>query len=123
MFSPASSLRSLAPRAVAKRRCSESSRASKRRQLGVSRSTAAGCGKAAMLGIIEGLERATVGGIEIEGREGTGGGPDRGFVFQTHGLLPGLTPSDNIAFAPQAKGIPASQHQAVIERVLATVGL
>lgn len=82
-----------------------------------------GCGKTTMLRIIQGLETATAGRIEIDGREVTGAGHDRGFVFQSHGLLPWLTASGNIAFALEARGIPASEHRAVIERVLATVGL
>jgi NitT/TauT family transport system ATP-binding protein len=82
-----------------------------------------GCGKTTMLRIIQGLETATSGSVEIDGRAVTGAGHDRGFVFQSHGLLPWLTAAGNIAFALEAKGVPTSEHRSLTERVLATVGL
>jgi NitT/TauT family transport system ATP-binding protein len=82
-----------------------------------------GCGKTTMLRIIQGLETATDGQILIDGREVHGPGLDRAFVFQQYGLLPWLTTGQNIAFALQAKGVPAAAQPALIERVLDTVGL
>lgn len=82
-----------------------------------------GCGKTTLLRIIQGLETATSGEILIDGKPVHGPGHDRGFVFQQYGLLPWLTAGQNIAFALEAKGIPARSQGEIIERVLATVGL
>jgi NitT/TauT family transport system ATP-binding protein len=82
-----------------------------------------GCGKTTLLRIIQGLESASGGEILVDGKPVRGPGHDRGFVFQQYGLLPWLTASQNIGFALEAKGIPASRHGEIAERVLATVGL
>lgn len=58
-----------------------------------------GCGKSTVLSIIAGLERATFGGIAIDGREVTGPGPDRALVFQSPCLLPWLSARDNVKLA------------------------
>ena len=58
-----------------------------------------GCGKSTVLSIIAGLQRATLGGVVIDGREVTGPGSDRSVVFQTPALLPWLTASGNVALA------------------------
>ncbi|AFY72265.1 nitrate transport ATP-binding subunits C and D [Synechococcus sp. PCC 7502] len=58
-----------------------------------------GCGKSTLLNIIAGLDRATNGGIVLEGKEVRKPGPDRMMVFQNHSLLPWLTVRQNIALA------------------------
>jgi len=58
-----------------------------------------GCGKSTLLNIIAGLDRATNGGIVLEGKEVKEPGPDRMMVFQNHSLLPWLTVRQNIALA------------------------
>jgi len=58
-----------------------------------------GCGKSTVLSIIAGLQRATEGGVCINGRETNTPGPDRGVVFQTPSLLPWLTVRDNVSLA------------------------
>ncbi len=58
-----------------------------------------GCGKSTLLNIIAGLDRATNGGIVLEGKEVRNPGPDRMMVFQNHSLLPWLTVRQNIALA------------------------
>ena len=58
-----------------------------------------GCGKSTLLNIIAGLDRATNGGIILEGKEVKSPGPDRMMVFQNHSLLPWLTVKQNIALA------------------------
>ena len=42
-----------------------------------------GCGKSTLLSIIAGLERATLGGVIIEGTEVDSPGAERAVVFQT----------------------------------------
>ena len=58
-----------------------------------------GCGKSTLLSIIAGLERATLGGVLIDGKEVTTPGSDRAVVFQSPSLLPWLTARDNVALA------------------------
>jgi NitT/TauT family transport system ATP-binding protein len=82
-----------------------------------------GCGKTTMLRIIQGLEDASSGQILIDGRETSGPGHDRGFVFQQYGLLPWLTAGQNIDFALEGKGIPVAERPSITERALDTVGL
>ena len=58
-----------------------------------------GCGKSTLLSIIAGLQRATLGGVLIDGKEVTTPGSDRAVVFQSPSLLPWLTARDNVALA------------------------
>src|SRR5262245_22708592 len=58
-----------------------------------------GCGKSTVLSIMAGLQRATFGGVVINGKEIDGPGVDRGVVFQTPSLLPWLTAGQNVALA------------------------
>lgn len=58
-----------------------------------------GCGKSTVLAILAGLERASGGGVVIDGKEVTGPGTDRGVVFQSPSLLPWLTAGQNVELA------------------------
>jgi nitrate ABC transporter ATP-binding subunit len=58
-----------------------------------------GCGKSTVLSIVAGLDRATLGGVVIDGREVTGPGPERAIVFQAPCLLPWLTARQNVQIA------------------------
>src|SRR6187431_2801724 len=58
-----------------------------------------GCGKSTVLSILAGLERATFGGVVIDGTEVVGPGPERAIVFQAPCLLPWLTARQNVALA------------------------
>jgi nitrate ABC transporter ATP-binding subunit len=58
-----------------------------------------GCGKSTVLSIIAGLQRATLGGVVIDGKEVTAPGADRAMVFQSPSLLPWLTAKANVALA------------------------
>jgi nitrate/nitrite transport system ATP-binding protein len=58
-----------------------------------------GCGKSTVLSIIAGLQRATLGGVVIDGKEVTEPGADRAVVFQSPSLLPWLTARENVALA------------------------
>ena len=55
-----------------------------------------GCGKSTVLSMIAGLERATLGGVIIDGKEIDGPGPERAVVFQSPCLLPWLTVRQNV---------------------------
>ena len=58
-----------------------------------------GCGKSTVLSIVAGLDRATLGGVIIDGKEVTEPGPERAIVFQAPCLLPWLTAKQNVQIA------------------------
>ena len=58
-----------------------------------------GCGKSTVLSILAGLERATFGGVVIDGREVVEPGPERAMVFQSPCLLPWLSARGNVQLA------------------------
>ena len=58
-----------------------------------------GCGKSTVLSILAGLERATFGGVVIDGKEVVDPGPERAIVFQSPCLLPWLTARQNVQVA------------------------
>ena len=58
-----------------------------------------GCGKSTVLSILAGLDKATFGGVIIDGTEVTAPGPERAIVFQSPCLLPWLNVLDNVVVA------------------------
>jgi nitrate/nitrite transport system ATP-binding protein len=61
-----------------------------------------GCGKSTLLNIIAGLDRASEGGVLLNGREIAGPGLDRMVVFQNFSLMPWMSVFDNIKLAVKA---------------------
>ncbi|YAF97952.1 MAG: nitrate ABC transporter ATP-binding protein [Nodularia sp. CChRGM 3473] len=84
-----------------------------------------GCGKSTLLNIIAGLDKASVGGVTLEGREIREPSPDRMVVFQNYSLLPWLTVRENIALAVDEvyKNEPKGQRRGIIEEHIDMVGL
>jgi nitrate/nitrite transport system ATP-binding protein len=83
-----------------------------------------GCGKSTVLSMIAGLERATYGGVVIEGTEVVGPGAERAIVFQSPCLLPWLTARANVLLAAaQRRGIGATEQRAGTDAYLALVGV
>jgi NitT/TauT family transport system ATP-binding protein len=84
-----------------------------------------GSGKTSLLRLLAGLTRPDRGTVSIGGR--VVGGPDRStaLIFQDYGraLLPWRTASGNISLALEAMGTPAGKRQAIIDRLLTTIGL
>ncbi|CAD5918553.1 ABC transporter ATP-binding/substrate-binding protein [Planktothrix agardhii] len=84
-----------------------------------------GCGKSTLLNIIAGLDKASEGGIILEGREVREPGPDRMVVFQNYSLLPWLTVRENIALAVDEvyRKLPKTERKEIVEKHLKLVGL
>jgi nitrate ABC transporter ATP-binding subunit len=84
-----------------------------------------GCGKSTVLSMIAGLQRATYGGVVIDGTEVTGPGAERAMVFQAPCLLPWLTARQNVLVAAaQREGRPNRRdNAATTDRYLEMVGI
>ena len=61
-----------------------------------------GCGKSTILNIIAGLERASSGGVILDGREIDAPGLDRMVVFQNFALMPWMSVYENVRVAVKA---------------------
>jgi nitrate ABC transporter ATP-binding subunit len=72
-----------------------------------------GCGKSTVLSILAGLDRATFGGIIIDGAEVTGPGPERAIVFQAPCLLPWMTARQNVQIAATQGAATKSRSEAL----------
>jgi nitrate/nitrite transport system ATP-binding protein len=84
-----------------------------------------GCGKSTLLNMIAGLDRATAGGVILEGREITEPGPDRMVVFQNYSLLPWLSVRENISLAVDEvySKQPKGERKSIVEHHIELVGL
>jgi nitrate/nitrite transport system ATP-binding protein len=83
-----------------------------------------GCGKSTVLGMIAGLQRATYGGVVIDGTEVIGPGADRAMVFQSPCLLPWMSVRENVLLAArQRPGSSARQQREAVDRYLEMAGV
>jgi NitT/TauT family transport system ATP-binding protein len=82
-----------------------------------------GCGKSTLLYILGGFIGADRGRIEVEGKAITGPGIDRGVVFQEYALFPWLTVAQNIRYGLEMTGVPRSERETIVERLIRTIGL
>jgi nitrate ABC transporter ATP-binding subunit len=72
-----------------------------------------GCGKSTVLSILAGLDRATLGGVIIDGAEVIEPGPERAIVFQAPCLLPWLTVRQNVQLAATQGSVRKSRRDAL----------
>jgi NitT/TauT family transport system ATP-binding protein len=84
---------------------------------------ASGCGKTTLMNIVAGLEPATRGVVEVDGKAVTGPSPDRGVIFQQYALFPWLTVRKNVEFGLSLKRIPASERRRIASHYIELVGL
>jgi len=82
-----------------------------------------GCGKSTLLNTIAGFVPPTAGEVEALGRPVAGPGPDRAMVFQEYALFPWMTVERNVAFGLEVAGVAPARVRAVVEGLLARLGL
>lgn len=82
-----------------------------------------GCGKSSLINIIGGLEDATEGEVQIDGKDVVGPGADRGMVFQGYSLFPWLTVQKNIEFGLKMKKVPKEERAKIAKEFIDLVGL
>jgi NitT/TauT family transport system ATP-binding protein len=82
-----------------------------------------GCGKSTVLDLVAGLAHPAAGSVQLDGKEVTGPGLDRGVVFQQYTLLPWRTALGNVEFALEAGGVRRSERRERARQYLDLVGL
>lgn len=82
-----------------------------------------GCGKTTVLNIIAGFQKPSRGEVVVNGRSVDRPGPDRGVIFQEHGLFPWRTALQNIIFGPQMMGRRLSESLALADEYINLIGL
>ncbi len=82
-----------------------------------------GCGKSTLINMIGGLEKATEGQIQIDGKDVTEPGADRGMVFQGYSLFPWLSVRKNVEFGLKMKGVPKKEREQTAREFIKLIGL
>jgi multiple sugar transport system ATP-binding protein len=85
-----------------------------------------GCGKSTALRLIAGLEEASSGAIDIDGRHIVGVAPqdrDVAMVFQGYALYPHMTVAENMSFPLRMRKVAAAARKARVAEIAALVGL
>jgi NitT/TauT family transport system ATP-binding protein len=82
-----------------------------------------GCGKSTVLRMMAGLETATEGSVEIDGKAVTGPGQDRGMVFQAYTSFDWLSVRKNAEFGMKVNNIDAAKRRERANHFLNLVGL
>jgi NitT/TauT family transport system ATP-binding protein len=77
---------------------------------------ASGCGKSTLLSLIAGLDRPTLGTIDV-------GGARVGLMFQESALFPWLTVTGNVELALRTRGVPKAERRARTAELLDVVHL
>lgn len=84
-----------------------------------------GSGKTTLLRVLAGLARPAAGAVLFESAEISGPSRDRAIIFQDYSkaLLPWRTVAGNVALSLEARNVPAGERNAVIDKLLAKMGL
>jgi NitT/TauT family transport system ATP-binding protein/sulfonate transport system ATP-binding protein len=81
-----------------------------------------GCGKTSLLRLIAGLDRPQSGTLTLNGKLIEKPSPERGYIFQQHGLFPWLTVEKNIAAGLKARRV-YNKYKDDVPKYLSLVGL
>jgi NitT/TauT family transport system ATP-binding protein len=84
-----------------------------------------GCGKSTLLNMVGSFMAPTSGSVFVEGRPVVPGRipPKLGYIFQKDTVLPWFTVARNIGLGLRFRGMPESQIQAKVDRLLSMAGL
>jgi NitT/TauT family transport system ATP-binding protein len=82
-----------------------------------------GCGKTTVLNVIAGFQKPTQGEVLVGGRRVDRPGPDRGVIFQEHGLFPWRTVLQNILFGPEMMGRKGPESLSLADQYIDLIGL
>lgn len=82
-----------------------------------------GCGKSSLLNIIAGFQRATRGGVFLNGQQYAKPTANVGVVFQHHNLFPWMTIKNNVGFGLKMKGLPKEKREKLTSYYLHLVDL
>ena len=82
-----------------------------------------GCGKTTILNIIAGFLKPTRGEVLVNGRRVDKPGPDRGVIFQEHGLFPWRTALQNVLFGPEMMGREKGESLSLADQYIDLIGL
>ena len=82
-----------------------------------------GCGKTTVLNIIAGFLKPTRGEVLVNGRRVDKPGPDRGVIFQEHGLFPWRTALQNVLFGPEMMGRRRGERLSLADQYIDLIGL
>ena len=84
-----------------------------------------GSGKTTLLRVLAGLASPAEGAVVFGGAEVSGPSRDRAIIFQDYSkaLLPWRTVHGNVALSLEARNVPAGERNAVIDKLLAKMGL
>lgn len=81
------------------------------------------CGKTTLLNMLAGLEPATAGSIEHNGKPVTEPDPSRAVVYQTMALFPWMTVRGNVGFSQKVRGVPKAERLEKTQKFIDLVGL
>jgi multiple sugar transport system ATP-binding protein len=85
-----------------------------------------GCGKTTTLRVVAGLDPLSSGRVELDGEDISQRDPAQrrvGMVFQSYALYPHLSVADNLTLGMRVRGVPASEREEQLTRVLSLLQL